>query len=71
MNMQVAKNTVITLDYHVKDPDGEVVDEGREPPAIEVEGGGDEGEEDRRGEGRPRAEAGVEAALPGAGHGRA
>ena len=31
MNMQVAKNSVITLDYHVTDPDGEVVDEGREP----------------------------------------
>ena len=31
MNMQVARNTVITLDYHVTDPDGEVVDEGREP----------------------------------------
>ena len=30
MNMQVAKNSVITLDYHVTDPDGEVVDEGRE-----------------------------------------
>ena len=24
MNMQVAKNSVITLDYHVTDPDGEV-----------------------------------------------
>ncbi len=31
MNMQVARNSVITLDYHVTDPDGEVVDEGREP----------------------------------------
>lgn len=31
MNTQVARNTVITLDYHVTDPDGEVVDEGREP----------------------------------------
>lgn len=30
MNTQVAKNTVVTLDYHVTDPDGEVVDEGRE-----------------------------------------
>ncbi|MBL0355201.1 MAG: peptidylprolyl isomerase [Dechloromonas sp.] len=29
--MQVARNSVITLDYHVTDPDGEVVDEGREP----------------------------------------
>jgi len=31
MNMPVAKDYVITLDYHVTDPDGEVVDEGREP----------------------------------------
>ena len=31
MNMLVARNTVVTLDYHVTDPDGEVVDEGREP----------------------------------------
>lgn len=31
MNLQVARNTVITLDYHVTDPDGEVVDEGRDP----------------------------------------
>jgi FKBP-type peptidyl-prolyl cis-trans isomerase SlyD len=31
MNTQVARNSVITLDYHVTDPDGEVVDEGREP----------------------------------------
>lgn len=30
MNAQVARNTVVTLDYHVTDPDGEVVDEGRE-----------------------------------------
>ena len=30
MNMQVAKDTVVTLDYHVTDPDGEVVDAGRE-----------------------------------------
>jgi FKBP-type peptidyl-prolyl cis-trans isomerase SlyD len=30
MNTLVAKNTVVTLDYHVTDPDGEVVDEGRE-----------------------------------------
>ena len=30
MNMQVAKNTVVTLEYHVTDTDGEVVDEGRE-----------------------------------------
>lgn len=31
MNLQVARNTVITLDYHVTNPDGEVVDEGRDP----------------------------------------
>ena len=31
MNMQVARNSVITRDYHVTDPDGDVVDEGREP----------------------------------------
>ena len=29
MIMQVAKNTVITLDYHVTDPDGAVVDAAR------------------------------------------
>ena len=31
MNMQVTKNTVVTLDYHVTDAAGEVVDEGRTP----------------------------------------
>ena len=41
MNMQVAKNSVITLDYHVTDPDGEVVDEGREP-LIYLHGGYDD-----------------------------
>ena len=41
MNMQVAKNTVITLDYHVTDPDGEVVDEGREP-LVYLHGGYDD-----------------------------
>jgi FKBP-type peptidyl-prolyl cis-trans isomerase SlyD len=30
MNMQVAKNTVVTLDYNVTDPDGELVDAGTE-----------------------------------------
>lgn len=30
MSMQVSKNTVVTLDYNVTDPDGTVVDEGRE-----------------------------------------
>ena len=41
MNTQVAKNSVITLDYHVTDPDGEVVDEGREP-LIYLHGGYDD-----------------------------
>ena len=41
MNTQVAKNTVITLDYHVTDPDGEVVDEGREP-LVYLHGGYDD-----------------------------
>ena len=41
MNMQVAKNSVITLDYHVTDPDGEVVDEGREP-LVYLHGGYDD-----------------------------
>ena len=31
MNMQVIKNTVVTLDYNVTDPDGELVDAGKEP----------------------------------------
>lgn len=29
--MQVAKNTVVTLDYNVTDPDGVLVDAGKEP----------------------------------------
>ena len=29
MSMQVAKNTVVTLDYSVTDPDGELVDDGQ------------------------------------------
>ena len=41
MNTQVAKNTVITLDYHVTDPDGEVVDEGR-APLVSLHGGYDD-----------------------------
>ncbi len=41
MNMQVAKDNVITLDYHVTDPDGEVVDEGREP-IVYLHGGYDD-----------------------------
>jgi FKBP-type peptidyl-prolyl cis-trans isomerase SlyD len=30
MNMEVNKDTVVTLDYNVTDPDGEVLDEGRD-----------------------------------------
>ena len=41
MNTLVAKNCVVTLDYHVTDPDGEVVDEGREP-LIYLHGGFDD-----------------------------
>jgi len=41
MTMLVAKNTVVTLDYHVTDSDGEVVDEGREP-IIYLHGGYDD-----------------------------
>jgi len=41
MNTLVAKNSVITLDYHVTDPDGEVVDEGREP-LVYLHGGYDD-----------------------------
>ena len=37
----VSKNAVITLDYHVTDPDGEVVDEGREP-LVYLHGGYDD-----------------------------
>ncbi|MDR2165623.1 MAG: peptidylprolyl isomerase [Zoogloeaceae bacterium] len=40
MNMTVAKNTVVTLDYNVTDPDGEVLDEGRDP-LIYLHGGYD------------------------------
>lgn len=28
--MQIERNTVVTIDYHVTDPDGTVVDEGRD-----------------------------------------
>lgn len=41
MNMQVAKNTVVTLDYSVTDPDGELVDAGKEP-LIYLHGGYDD-----------------------------
>lgn len=41
MNMQVAKNTVVTLDYNVTDPDGELVDAGEEP-LVYLHGGYDD-----------------------------
>lgn len=41
MNMQIAKNTVVNLDYNVTDSDGQVVDEGREQ-LIYLHGGYDD-----------------------------
>ena len=41
MNMQVAKNMVVTLDYNVTDPDGELVDAGQEP-LVYLHGGYDD-----------------------------
>ena len=41
MNMQVIKNTVVTLDYNVTDPDGELVDSGKEP-LVYLHGGYDD-----------------------------
>ena len=41
MNMQVAKNTVVTLDYSVTDPDVELVDAGKEP-LVYLHGGYDD-----------------------------
>ncbi len=41
MNMQVEKNSVVTLDYNVTDPDGELVDAGQEP-IIYLHGGYDD-----------------------------
>ena len=41
MNMQVAKNTVVTLDYSVTDPDGDLVDAGQEP-LVYLHGGYDD-----------------------------
>ncbi|WP_211364085.1 FKBP-type peptidyl-prolyl cis-trans isomerase [Propionivibrio limicola] len=41
MNMQVAKNTVVTLDYSVADPDGELVDPGKDP-LVYLHGGYDD-----------------------------
>ena len=41
MTMQVVKNTVVTLDYSVSDPDGELVDAGKEP-LVYLHGGYDD-----------------------------
>lgn len=41
MNRQVTKNTVVTLDYSVTDPDGELVDAGEEP-IVYLHGGYDD-----------------------------
>jgi FKBP-type peptidyl-prolyl cis-trans isomerase SlyD len=41
MNTQVIKNTVVTLDYNVTDPDGGLVDVGKEP-LIYLHGGYDD-----------------------------
>ena len=41
MNRQVVRNTVVTLDYSVTDPDGELVDAGQEP-LIYLHGGYDD-----------------------------
>ena len=41
MNTQVAKNSVVTLDYNVTDTDGELVDAGKEP-LVYLHGGYDD-----------------------------
>ena len=41
MNTQVAKNAVVTLDYNDTDPDGELVDAGKEP-LVYLHGGYDD-----------------------------
>lgn len=41
MNRQVLRNTVVTLDYSVTDPDGELVDAGKEP-LVYLHGGYDD-----------------------------
>jgi FKBP-type peptidyl-prolyl cis-trans isomerase SlyD len=41
MNTQVTRNTVVTLDYSVTDPDGELVDAGEEP-IVYLHGGHDD-----------------------------
>jgi FKBP-type peptidyl-prolyl cis-trans isomerase 2 len=32
--MEIAKNTVVTLNYTVKDPDGNIIDDGHHPWCI-------------------------------------
>jgi len=41
MIISVAKNTVVTLDYSVSDPDGELIDAGQEP-IVYLHGGHDD-----------------------------
>jgi FKBP-type peptidyl-prolyl cis-trans isomerase SlyD len=41
MNMHVEKNSVVTLDYSVTDPDGELVDAGQDP-LVYLHGGYDD-----------------------------
>ena len=41
MNMQVERNCVVTLDYSVTDPDGELLDAGQEP-LVYLHGGYDD-----------------------------
>ena len=41
MTMEVAKNRVVTLDYSVADPDGELIDAGKEP-LVYLHGGYDD-----------------------------
>ena len=41
MKSQVVRNTVVTLDYSVTDPDGELVDAGQEP-LVYLHGGYDD-----------------------------
>jgi FKBP-type peptidyl-prolyl cis-trans isomerase SlyD len=41
MNTQVVRNTVVTLDYNVTDPDGDLVDAGTEP-LVYLHGGYDD-----------------------------
>lgn len=41
MNMHVSKNSIVTLDYSVTDPDGELVDAGQEP-LVYLHGGYDD-----------------------------